>query len=86
MVSGRGRRQYWPETAAFRIRPDLSLSRLLAQALSVCRSNPVLAQICQTQGLWTAKTAIIEEVRGHKSHPWNELADALAKWAPGPCE
>ena len=71
----------WPHSAAFTICPDLSLSRMLAQATSVCRSNPALAQLCKALGLWTAKQADIEEVRGHTQHPWNELADSVAKWA-----
>ena len=70
----------WPDRSSFSIRPDLSLSRMLAQATSVCRSNPLLAQLCKVLGLWTTKLTLIEEVRGHTKHPWNELADALAKW------
>ena len=71
----------WPVHADLTIRPDLSLSRMLAQATSICRSNQQLAQLCRVLGLWTAKKVRIEEVRGHTKHPWNELADALAKWA-----
>ena len=71
----------WPVHADFTIRPDLSLSRMLAQAVSICRSNQLLAQLCKALGLWTAQKANIDEVRGHTKHPWNELADALAKWA-----
>lgn len=43
--------------------------------------NSQLAQLCKALGLWSAKVAAIEEVRGHTQHPWNELADAIAKWA-----
>ena len=71
----------WHEDASFTVRPDLTLSRLLAQAITVCKSNRILAQICQAQGLWLSKRMTIHEVRGHTSHPWNDLADALAKWA-----
>ncbi|CAL1144617.1 unnamed protein product, partial [Cladocopium goreaui] len=63
------------------IRPDLSLSRTVATAVTTCRSNACLAQICRIQGLWlTARTEILE-IRGHQGHAWNELADAVAKWA-----
>ena len=71
----------WPITADLTIRPDLSLSRMLAQAVSICRSNQPLAQLCKVLGLWTAKQIKIEEVRGHTKHPWNEVVDVLAKWA-----
>ena len=63
------------------IRPDLSLSRMLTQASSTCRSNKRLAQLCQALGLWTAATVQVQEIRGHQNDPWNELADTLARFA-----
>ena len=63
------------------IRPDLSLSRLVADAITTCRTNPNLAQVCRIQGLWLASKVHIWEIRGHKGFAWNELADAVAKHA-----
>ena len=71
----------WPFPQKVRIRPDLQLSRTVAESLTTCRSNRCLAQVCRAQGLWLAKKAMVEEVRGHTGNPWNELADALAKHA-----
>ena len=63
------------------IRPDLSLSRTVANALTTCRSNAKLAQLCRIQGLWLASKTQILEIRGHQGYAWNELADTVAKWA-----
>ena len=63
------------------IRPDLSLSRTVANAITTCRSNAKLAQLCRIQGLWLASKTQILEIRGHQGHAWNELADTVAKWA-----
>ena len=63
------------------IRPDLSLSRTVANAITTCRSNDRLAQLCRIQGLWLASRTEILEIRGHQGHAWNELADTVAKWA-----
>ena len=62
------------------IRPDLSLSRLVADAITTCRSNTQLAQLCRVQGLWLASKVDMWEIRGHQGFAWNELADAVAKW------
>ena len=70
----------WPFTHSICIRPDLSLSRLLATASTVCKSNVRLSQLCRAQGYWLAATTHIAEIRGHKGFAWNELADAVAKW------
>eukprot|EP00435_Cladocopium_sp_Y103_P046244 s495_g13.t1 len=71
----------WPGNPCLCIRPDLALSRLLAEAVTTCRSNKVLAQICKNLGVWLARRVVVHEVRGHTQHPWNELADTVAKWA-----
>ena len=63
------------------IRPDLSLSRLVADSITTTRSNPSLAQVRRAQGLWLAQCTQLLEVRGYTGHPWNELADALASFA-----
>eukprot|EP00435_Cladocopium_sp_Y103_P030710 s1969_g7.t1 len=71
----------WPSQTQLCIRPDLSLSRTISEATTTCRSNRLLAQICKSLGLWISGKASIVEVRGHTQHPWNELADSIAKWA-----
>ena len=71
----------WQEHSKACIRPDLSLSRTVATAVTTCRSNQLLAQLCCALGLWLSRQVDVQEVRGHKGHAWNELADAVAKWA-----
>ena len=61
------------------IRPDLSLSRLLAQELVTTVSNPGLAKLCRVLSSWAPSNVGFSEVRGHTNHAWNDLADALAK-------
>ena len=61
------------------IRPDLSLSRLIAQELVTTVSNPTLAKLCRALFHWVPPTVTVAEVRGHSGHPWNDLADSLAK-------
>ena len=63
------------------IRPDLSLSRLIADAVTTCRTNTALAQLCRVHGLWLASKVHMWEIRGHQGFAWNELADAVAKHA-----
>ena len=71
----------WPyEDHRICIRPDLSLSRTVANALTTCKSNTRLAQVCRIQGLWLASKVSLWEIRGHQGFAWNELADAVAKW------
>ena len=81
MVCAQNIALWWPLPQKVCIRPDLQLSRTVAESLTTCRSNQCLAQVCRAQGLWLAKKATVEEVRGHTGNPWNELADALAKHA-----
>ena len=61
------------------VRPDLSLSHLLAHAQCTTTSNPIMAKMVAILGSWLEPTTTIDEIRGHTSDPWNDLADALAK-------
>jgi len=61
------------------VRPDLSLSRLIAQELVTTVSNPRLAQLCRLLAAWSPPNVNFQEVRGHTKHAWNDLADSLAK-------
>ena len=63
------------------VRPDLQLSRTIAEQEQVTTSNPKLALLARTLSNWTSSTTSVIEVRGHQDHAWNELADALAKWS-----
>ena len=72
----------WPHPGhSICIRPGLSLSRLVADAITTCRTNTALAQLCRVHGLWLASKVQMWEIRGHKGFAWNELADAVAKHA-----
>ncbi|CAL1172393.1 unnamed protein product, partial [Cladocopium goreaui] len=68
----------------FCIRPDLSLSRIIAQELSTTKAHPRLAQLCRVVSCWNKAKAHYLEVRGHTQDPWNELADAVAKYCTQP--
>ena len=61
------------------VRPDLSLSRLVAQELVTTVSNPTLAKICRLLASWAPPNLSFHEVRGHSGNPWNDLADSVAK-------
>lgn len=63
------------------IRPDLKLSAQLANQQCVTDSNPRLAQLIIMLASWLPSDATVCEVRGHTAHPWNDLADAIARWA-----
>ena len=63
------------------VRPDLQLSALIAAQQCVTVSNPCLAQLISVVASWLPVDASILEIRGHTGHPWNDLADGLAKWA-----
>eukprot|EP00438_Fugacium_kawagutii_P032544 Skav202162 [mRNA] locus=scaffold970:353126:358553:- [translate_table: standard] len=62
------------------IRPDLHLSIHIAQETCSVASNTTLAQLLRAQQSWLPKTTMVP-VEGHSGDPWNELADALARWA-----
>ena len=68
----------------FCIRPDLSLSRTIAQHIDTTVAHPVLAQLCRLLNEWNGPRTTFEEIRGHTNNPWNELADALAKFCTSP--
>jgi exonuclease III/ribonuclease HI len=61
------------------VRPDLSLSRLIAQELVTTVSNPSLAKLCRLLAAWVPANLEFLEVRGHSGNAWNDLADSLAK-------
>ena len=63
------------------IRPDLQLSAHVATQQCVTDSNVCLAQLIAALYAWLPSGSHVREVRGHCAHPWNELADALARWA-----
>ena len=81
MVAAQNLAMRWSGNNQFCIRPDLSLSHTVATASTTCKSNQPLAKLCGALGLWLGPKATIHEVRGHQGHVWNELADAVAKWA-----
>ena len=62
------------------VRPDLQLSALLAAHQCVTASNSRLAQLISVLATWLPPDASVCEVRGHSAHPWNDLADAIARW------
>ena len=63
------------------IRPDLQLSAHIASQQCVTDSNVQLAQLIAALHAWMPPGSHVQEVRGHSAHPWNDLADALARWA-----
>ena len=63
------------------LRPDLALSRTVASGNTTCKSNPRLAKLLRNLQRWSHGHHYIHEVRGHTGHPWNDLADALAKFS-----
>ena len=68
----------------FCIRPDLRLSRIIAQQEATTVAHPRLAQLCRLAGTWNHSRVAYLEVRGHTADPWNELADAVAKFCTLP--
>ena len=68
----------------FCIRPDLSLSRIIAQEVTTTKAHPRLAQLCRIVSRWNKDRVHYLEVRGHTQDPWNELADAVAKYCTQP--
>jgi hypothetical protein len=64
------------------VRPDLKLSVKLATLEWQCSAHPELGRLCQVLGAWFYKIhGSFCEVRGHTKHPWNDLADSLARWS-----
>ena len=63
------------------LRPDLRLSRAIAVMECATGSNPLLANLIRHLSYCLGSRLVIAEVRGHRRHPWNELADRIAKHA-----
>ena len=63
------------------IRPDLSLSKQLADIHATIRKEQVLTSVSACLSRLVPGHFRVEEVRAHKGHPWNELADGAAKQA-----
>ena len=63
------------------IRPDLMLSQMIATFDTITKASPTLAQVCRVMSRWLGRRSKVSQVSAHKGHPWNELADGLAKWA-----
>ena len=63
------------------IAPDLELSALLAEHRCTSSAHPCLVQLTQCLGSEFLKAdGTVQEVRAHRGHPWNELADGAAKF------
>ena len=63
------------------IRPDLRLSQMIATFESITTASPRIAQVCRVLSKWLGPRVKVRQIAAHQGHPWNELADALAKWA-----
>ena len=63
------------------LRPDLRLSKHIAMQECSTTSNMLMAKIIRLYSQWLGRQLRVHEVRGHQHHPWNELADCLAKFA-----
>ena len=63
------------------IRPDLQLSKKLTDLEVVLATAPIMASICACFTRFHDARICTTEVRAHKQHPWNELADCIAKHA-----
>ena len=63
------------------IRPDLLLSQMIATYEQITNASPKLAQLCRVLSRWLGKNTKVDQVPAHKGHPWNELADSIARWA-----
>lgn len=64
------------------IRPDLKLSAMLSTSTWLCHAHTDLVSLARWLGAWFAQGGgTCCEVRGHSSHPWNDLADSVARHA-----
>ena len=69
-----------PHVGAAVVRPDLHLSAMLSTMQCYCTSHPSLVAVAHWLGAaYHNAGGRCIEVRGHQSHPWNELADRVAK-------
>eukprot|EP00438_Fugacium_kawagutii_P026552 Skav203810 [mRNA] locus=scaffold1236:317608:322820:- [translate_table: standard] len=71
----------WAASSTVVIRPDLSLSRLISQGSTAVATNPRLAMLVRSLGGMFPPHVSVQEVRGHRGDPWNDLADGLARHA-----
>ena len=62
------------------IRPDLQLSKHIAELHAGLQNDPALAATCDFLARFNNGNISVQEIRAHKSHPWNELADCVAKF------
>ena len=62
------------------VRPDLALSRQVAQSAATTRHFLPLAKTLHALGQLASDAVFTQEIRAHCNDPWNELADRLAKW------
>ena len=69
------------ETARVVIRPDLRLSAMVSSSTWTCSSHPCLIEVARWLGdAFQRQGGKVCEVRGHTGHPWNDLADSMAKF------
>ena len=69
-------------TANTVIRPDLRLSAMISSSSWTCSSHQRLAAVARWLGEAVRQQGgMMLEVRGHTAHPWNDLADSLAKFS-----
>ena len=61
------------------IRPDLQLSKYIAEKQALLKTDAVLSATCDFLARFNNGQVRVQEVRAHKERPWNELADCVAK-------
>ena len=64
-----------------RIRPDLRLNKQIADLQLLLKKDKGLAALSACLSRMASCSIELEEVRAHQHHPWNELADQVAKHA-----
>ena len=67
------------------IRPDLQLSKSLAELQVTLKEETVLCAMSASLSRLGKDNVSLEEVRAHRDHAWNELADCVAKHAAQRC-
>ena len=70
-----------PDQYEIVIKPDLRLSKQLADLHVSLRSEHILGGLSACISRIDSGRTVIEEVRAHCGQPWNELADGVAKQA-----
>ena len=61
--------------------PDLTLSRQIAESKVLLKRDQTMSSLSSCLSQMYQLQTHVEEVRGHQGHPWNELADVIAKHA-----